>query len=77
MLCKLKQQSEPKKFEPVILEITIESEEEGRALYAVFNHTDNSLLLGHDIYRALSRFATRYGSQITNRVSYNDWYGDR
>ena len=74
MKYELKQQSRPEAFRPITLEITIESEEEGRALYAVFNHTDNSALLGWDIYKALDRFRAQSDSQITSKVSHRDWY---
>jgi len=68
-------------FQPITLELVIESEQEARALYAIFNHIDNADLLRSagtlapaGIRQAIGKkFEVEYG-YITDKYSYEDWY---
>jgi hypothetical protein len=64
-------------FTPLLFEIKIESEEDGRALYAVFNHVDNVKLLGTDLYSTLTQFVAKSDEVIARGVYYRDWYTRR
>lgn len=61
------------------LRITVESEEEARALYAIFNHTNNVELLpegsAERIRRAIGKDYYSIGL-IANGITHEQFYGD-
>ena len=63
-------------FTPLTLTITIESEEEARALYAIFNHRRNVSLLPKNIAcrKMLSKYTTPSEEVIANGVTYEQFY---
>jgi hypothetical protein len=66
-------------FKPIELNIVIESPEEARAFYAIFNHMDNSELLGRStasqIRDVFSEFSVALGNEvIANGVTYHEFY---
>lgn len=65
-------------FQPFTLEFLIETEEEARAMFAIFNHVDNLELFKNKIYSD-TFLPTKYGSVgddgvISNGVTYNKFY---
>lgn len=68
-------------FAPRTLHITIQSEEEGRALYAIFNHTHNTDLFrnGQDqkVRKELEDFDLSHNDMedvIANGIIYREFY---
>ena len=65
-------------FTPFTLNITVESEEEARALYAVFNHSHNRALFEDDIQDGMiEKIGLKYrvsDGVIANGVTYNEFY---
>jgi hypothetical protein len=76
----MKVKSNKNEFSPFDVTITVETKEEAQALYAVFNHTDNSRLFQGGLESLRSQFK-EYGSPygesiIANGVTYNKFYGN-
>lgn len=72
----VRKQPEPP-FESFDLVITVESEEEARGLYAIFNRTYNTVVLPREMPQKIRDVigAEYYTlSQITEEVSYKDYY---
>lgn len=69
------------KFKPVEITLTIESQEEAQALYAIFNYTPNCDLLPEDapdkIRAALGDYAVRGTSPIANGITYAEFYRNK
>jgi len=68
-----------KGFTPFTLNITIESEEEARAMYAIFSHTRNTRLLAGKDELITSAIGPSYSIQlssdiIANRITYMEFY---
>lgn len=67
-------------FNPIVLEIVIESEEEARALYAIFNYSPNAELLqpnaSRDIVECIGHAYSTFGSKgvIARGVTYEEFY---
>ena len=68
----------PKQFEPFNLILSVETEEEARALYAIFNFSRNSDLLGYvtaeKIRNKIGRSYHVGGGIIANKVGYESYY---
>jgi len=65
-------------FVPIILHLTIESEEEARAVYAIFNYSGNTDLFKHgqdeEVREELKDFSTRGNDMISNGITYRKFY---
>lgn len=74
--------STPKKgsgFTPIHLDITIETEEEAKAIFAIFNYSPNTDLLPDWVSEKVTNILAPYeviGSddEIANGIPYNDFY---
>lgn len=67
------------RFDKFELQITVESAEEARALYAIFNHTNNVDLLPEDSAKRIRRaIGDDYYSidMIANGITHGQFYGD-
>ena len=67
-------------FEPIVLTITLETAEEARAMYAIFNNARNTALLskgGFPVKEALGETHYVGGSKdvIAQGVTYEEFYG--
>ena len=66
------------KFEPFGIMITVESAEEARALYAIFNHTRNAMLLSDEMpTRIKSAIGAQYysrGGLLANGITDSEFY---
>ena len=61
-------------FKPIVLTITLETLGEARAMYHIFNHARNAILLNDAILITSELFAYASGDPINNGVSYADYY---
>ena len=65
-------------FEPFILEVTVETEGEARALHAIFNYTGNTDLFKesiiNQIMHCIGEHSVGFNDEINNGVLYNDFY---
>lgn len=66
-------------FKPIHLDITIETEEEAQAIFAIFNYTPNTNLLPECVSEKITNILAPYeviGSddEIANGITYNDFY---
>ena len=70
-------------FAPFDVTLTVESEEEARALYAIFNYMPNADLLGGDIgeriRKVIGEHFSELGSdcQIANGITYPEFYSHK
>ena len=78
----VKQAAPPVKppFEPIVLTITLETAEEARAMYAIFNNGRNTALLskgGYPVREALGETHYVGGSKdvIAQGVTHGEFYG--
>jgi hypothetical protein len=68
-------------FKPFVLNLTVETEDEARALYAIFNNTDNLRLFHNsstgvtDVLKQHGTFTTKYREVIANEITYEQFYG--
>ena len=71
------------KFHEFDVIFTVESEEEARALYAIFNYCPNTDLLGGDIgertRKVIGEHFSELGSdsQIANGITYSEFYSHK
>lgn len=77
----MKVSSKKSDFQPIVLEIVIESEEEARALYAIFNYSPNTELLypnaSSDIIECIGHgYSTSHnnGEVISRGITYDQFY---
>lgn len=67
----------PKQFEPFNLILSVETEEEARALYAIFNYCKNSDLIKYSVAEKIRNVIGNYhigGGIIANNISYETFY---
>ena len=74
-----KELPEPRAFKPFVLEIEVETEEGARALYAIFNNTNNSALLkcgeAQSIKNTIGReYYLLWNEIISNGITGGDYY---
>lgn len=65
-------------FQPFRLSIEVQTEEEARALYAIFNKLQNARLLGETSYEVTKTIGEEYyveEGNIANNISYSKFYG--
>ena len=68
-------------FTPFNITLRVESQEDANALYAIFNHADNTNLLDFECYNIRSFLDSKckiggrnFGEIIANGVLYEDFY---
>ena len=67
-------------FNPIQLHITIETVDEARAMYAIFNKTDNTCLLPKDMQTEIKDkigkdyYVSRSQDIIANDITYRQFY---
>ncbi len=65
-------------FLPFDLILSIESNEEAKAIYAIFSHTNNTKLLDNEFHysitEALSEFDTKWKNVIAKGVTTDEFY---
>ena len=68
----------PKQFEPFNLVISVETEEEARALYAIFNYGPNREVLrsgfASEMIDAIGEYSVKYDETIAQGVAYKHFY---
>ena len=80
---KIQRDTQGLEFHAFDVTFTIESEEEARALYAIFNYCPNTDLLGGDIGERTRKVigehfsALGFDSQIANGITYRKFYSSK
>jgi hypothetical protein len=66
----------PPEFQPFNLNITVETKEEAQALFAIFNYTPNTDLLGNSHYSAVKDAIGPFSTSgvIARGVTYEQFY---
>ena len=76
---KVQRKNKAEIFEPFDLVITIESEEEARTFYAIFNSERNAVLIGYSSTNSLkdaigNKYMTPREDIIARGIRYRDFY---
>ena len=71
-------------FAPFDLVLHIETEEDARAIYAMFNHSDSSAVFPDEVSQGVIQKLDEHGNfyvsveeEIANGVTYDEYYGSK